>query len=135
MPVIPAHIMMETDMSFDSIAKAGSMLGSGGVIVMSESRCMVRSLLRLSYFYYEESCGQCTPCREGTGWMYRMMEKMIHGNVEHQDIDKILDVTKQIEGHTICALGDAAAWPIQGLFRHFRPEIEKRIQERNRRVA
>ena len=119
MPVIPGDIMMETDMSFDSIAKAGSMLGSGGVIVMSESRCMVRCLLRLSYFYYEESCGQCTPCREGTGWMWRMMERLVRGEAESYEIDTLEQVTRQIEGHTICALGDAAAWPIQGLIKHF----------------
>ena len=122
-------------MDFDSLREVQSGLGTAAVIVMNKSTDIVEAIARLSHFYKHESCGQCTPCREGTGWMYRMMEKMIHGNVEHQDIDKILDVTKQIEGHTICALGDAAAWPIQGLFRHFRPEIEKRIEERNRRVA
>ena len=122
-------------MDFDSLKEVQSGLGTAAVIVMNKSTDIVEAIARLSHFYKHESCGQCTPCREGTGWMYRMMEKMIHGNVEHKDIDKILDVTKQIEGHTICALGDAAAWPIQGLFRHFRPEIEKRIEERNRRVA
>ena len=95
----------------------------------------VEAITRLSYFYKHESCGQCTPCREGTGWMFRIMKKMIDGNVQHEDIDKLLDVTKQVEGHTICALGDAAAWPIQGLMRHFRPEIEKRIEENQQRKA
>ena len=134
-PLLPKSICDTVKMDFDSLKQVQSGLGTAAVIVMNKSTDIVEAIARLSHFYKHESCGQCTPCREGTGWMYRMMEKMIHGNVEHQDIDKILDVTKQIEGHTICALGDAAAWPIQGLFRHFRPEIEKRIQERNRRVA
>ena len=134
-PLLPKSICDTVKMDFDSLKEVQSGLGTAAVIVMNKSTDIVEAIARLSHFYKHESCGQCTPCREGTGWMYRMMEKMIHGNVEHQDIDKILDVTKQIEGHTICALGDAAAWPIQGLFRHFRPEIEKRIQERNRRVA
>ena len=129
-PLIPRNICDSVLMDFDSLAEVKSGLGTAAVIVMDKSTDLVKAISKLSHFYKHESCGQCTPCREGTGWMYRMMEKMIHGNVEHQDIDKILDVTKQIEGHTICALGDAAAWPIQGLFRHFRPEIEKRIQER-----
>jgi len=134
-PLLPKSICDTVKMDFDSLKEVQSGLGTAAVIVMNKSTDIVEAIARLSHFYKHESCGQCTPCREGTGWMYRMMEKMIHGNVEHQDIDKILDVTKQIEGHTICALGDAAAWPIQGLFRHFRPEIEKRIHERNRRVA
>src|SRR5206468_2480800 len=92
--------------------------------------CVVRAISRISYFYKHESCGQCTPCREGAGWMWRMMERLREGDAEVQDIDKLLDVTKQVEGHTICALGDAAAWPIQGLIRHFRPELERRIAER-----
>ena len=130
MPVLPGEVMMACDMDYDSIAKAGSMLGSGAVIVMDETRCMVRSLERLSYFYYEESCGQCTPCREGTGWMWRVMERLVEGEAAIHEIDMLYDVTKQVEGHTICALGDAAAWPIQGLIRHFRPELERRIVER-----
>ena len=134
-PLLPKSICDTVKMDFDSLKEVQSGLGTAAVIVMNKSTDIVEAIARLSHFYKHESCGQCTPCREGTGWMYRMMEKMVHGNVEHQDIDKILDVTKQIEGHTICALGDAAAWPIQGLFRHFRPEIEKRIQERNKRVA
>ena len=134
-PMIPKEICDEVLMDFDSLQAVKSGLGTAAVIVMDKSTDLIKAISRISYFYKHESCGQCTPCREGTGWMYRMMEKMINGNVQHQDIDKILDVTKQIEGHTICALGDAAAWPIQGLFRHFRPEIEKRIEERIGRVA
>jgi NADH-quinone oxidoreductase subunit F len=97
---------------------------------MDKSTDVVRAISRISYFYKHESCGQCTPCREGAGWMWRMMERLREGDAEVQDIDKLLDVTKQVEGHTICALGDAAAWPIQGLVRHFRPELERRIAER-----
>ena len=116
-------------MDFDSLIKVNSGLGTAAVIVMNKSTNIVEAITRLSYFYKHESCGQCTPCREGTGWMFRMMIKMIVGNLEINDIDKLLEVTKQVEGHTICALGDAAAWPIQGLLRHFRPEVEKRIKE------
>ena len=105
-------------------------LGTAAVIVMDKSTDIVRAISRITYFYKHESCGQCTPCREGAGWMWRMMERLREGDAEVRDIDKLLDVTKQIEGHTICALGDAAAWPIQGLIRHFRPEIERRIAER-----
>jgi NADH-quinone oxidoreductase subunit F len=126
-PVLPAGIMMDTTMDYDAIAKAGSMLGSGAVIIMDDSRSMVHSLLRLSYFYMHESCGQCTPCREGTGWMWRVMTRMVEGRAEVPEIDTLDQVTRQIEGHTICALGDAAAWPIQGLIRHFRPVMEERI--------
>ena len=97
---------------------------------MDKSTDIVRAISRISYFYKHESCGQCTPCREGTGWMWRMMERLREGDAEVADIDKLIDVTKQVEGHTICALGDAAAWPIQGLVRHFRPELERRIAER-----
>ncbi len=105
MPVLPADIMMKTDMDYDSIAKAGSMLGSGAVIIMDESRCMVRSLLRLSYFYFEESCGQCTPCREGTGWLYRMVDRIEHGRGKLEDLDLLNNVSDNIAGRTICALG------------------------------
>mgnify|MGYP003296705878 CR=1 FL=1 len=119
--------MMQTDMDYDSIAKAGSMLGSGAVIIMDDTRCMVRSLLRLSYFYFEESCGQCTPCREGTGWMWRTMERLREGDADVGTIDRLLDVTKQIEGHTICAFGEAAAWPVQGFLRHYWNEFEYAI--------
>ena len=128
-PLIPKSICDTVKMDFDSLIKVNSGLGTAAVIVMNKSTDIVEAITRLSYFYKHESCGQCTPCREGTGWMFRMMKKMIVGNLEINDIDKLLDVTKQVEGHTICALGDAAAWPIQGLLRHFRPEVEKRIKE------
>ena len=128
-PLIPKSICDTVKMDFDSLIKVNSGLGTAAVIVMNKSTDIVEAITRLSYFYKHESCGQCTPCREGTGWMFRMMKKMIVGNLEINDIDKLLEVTKQVEGHTICALGDAAAWPIQGLLRHFRPEVEKRIKE------
>ena len=128
-PLIPKFICDTVKMDFDSLIKVNSGLGTAAVIVMNKSTDIVEAITRLSYFYKHESCGQCTPCREGTGWMFRMMKKMIVGNLEINDIDKLLEVTKQVEGHTICALGDAAAWPIQGLLRHFRPEVEKRIKE------
>ena len=126
-PLIPKHICDTVKMDFDSLKNVNSGLGTAAVIVMNQSTDIVEAITRLSHFYKHESCGQCTPCREGTGWMFRIMEKMIIGNVNINEIDKLLDVTKQIEGHTICALGDAAAWPIQGLLRHFRPQIEERI--------
>ncbi|MGQ0523713.1 MAG: NADH-quinone oxidoreductase subunit NuoF [Betaproteobacteria bacterium] len=128
MPVLPADIMMNTDMDYDSIAKAGSMLGSGAVIVMDETRCMVRSLLRLSYFYYEESCGQCTPCREGTGWLYRVVERIERGKGKAQDLDLLIDVSDNIQGRTICALGDAAAMPVKAFIKHFRDEFMYHIE-------
>lgn len=128
MPVLPAEMMMATDMDYDSIAKAGSMLGSGAVIVMDETRCMVRCLLRLSYFYFEESCGQCTPCREGTGWLYRMVHRIEHGKGEPDDLETLGSVADNIAGRTICALGDAAALPVKSFSRHFRSEFEHHIQ-------
>jgi len=128
-PLIPKSICESVKMDFDSLTAVKSGLGTAAVIVMNNTTDIVEAITRLSHFYKHESCGQCTPCREGTGWMFRMMIKISKGNISINEIDKLLDVTKQIEGHTICALGDAAAWPIQGLFRHFRPEIEKRIQE------
>jgi len=134
-PLIPKSICDYVKMDFDSLSEVKSGLGTAAVIVMNRSTDIVEAITRLSYFYKHESCGQCTPCREGTGWMYRMMKKMIDGNVEFEDIDKLLNVTKQVEGHTICALGDAAAWPIQGLFRHFRGEVERRISENKKEVA
>ena len=103
--------------------------------MINKNQDIIRCMARIAKFYKHESCGQCTPCREGTGWMFRIMKKMIDGNVHHEDIDKLLDVTKQVEGHTICALGDAAAWTIQGLMRHFRQEVEKRIEENQQRKA
>jgi len=116
-------------MDFDSLRAEGTGLGTAAVIVMDKSTDIVRAITRLSAFYKHESCGQCTPCREGTGWMWRVMERLATGEAEIEEIDMLLEVTKQIEGHTICALGDAAAWPIQGLMRHFRPEVERRILE------
>jgi len=129
-PLVPAGEIMDAPMDFDGLKALGSGLGTAAVIVMDKSTDIVRAISRISYFYKHESCGQCTPCREGTGWMWRMMEKLREGDAEVGDIDKLIDVTKQVEGHTICALGDAAAWPIQGLVRHFRPELERRIAER-----
>ncbi len=128
MPVLPADVIMQTDMDYDSIAKAGSMLGSGAVIVMNETRCMVRCLLRLSYFYYEESCGQCTPCREGTGWLYRMVDRIEHGRGRPEDIDALNRVADNIQGRTICALGDAAAMPVRAFIKHYRHEFEYHIE-------
>jgi len=130
MPVLPADIMMATDMDYDSIAKAGSMLGSGAVIVMNETRCMVKSLLRLSYFYYEESCGQCTPCREGTGWLYRMVDRIEHGKGKPEDLDKLNQVAENIQGRTICALGDAAAMPVRAFLKHYRDEFTYHIEHK-----
>jgi NADH-quinone oxidoreductase subunit F len=127
MPVLPADIMMATDMDYDSIAKAGSMLGSGAVIVMDETRCMVRCLLRLSYFYYEESCGQCTPCREGTGWLYRVVKRIEEGKGTPEDLDRLNRVADNIQGRTICALGDAAAMPVRAFIKQFRSEFEHHI--------
>jgi NADH-quinone oxidoreductase subunit F len=130
MPVLPAEIMMATDMDYDSIAKAGSMLGSGAVIVMDETRCMVKSLLRLSYFYYEESCGQCTPCREGTGWLYRMVDRIERGEGKMEDLDQLNRVADNIQGRTICALGDAAAMPVRAFLKHYRDEFVHHIEHK-----
>jgi NADH-quinone oxidoreductase subunit F len=129
-PLVPAAQIMDAPMDFDGLKALGSGLGTAAVIVMDKSTDIVRAISRLSYFYKHESCGQCTPCREGTGWMWRVMERLREGNAEIGEIDMLQEVTKQVEGHTICALGDAAAWPIQGLIRHFRPELERRINER-----
>ena len=129
-PLIPKEICDTVRMDFDSLREVNSGLGTAGVIVMDRSTDLVKAIARLSKFYMHESCGQCTPCREGTGWLWRMMERMARGEVEPAEIDQLLDVTKEIEGHTICALGDAAAWPVQGLIRHFRGELERRIRER-----
>jgi NADH-quinone oxidoreductase subunit F len=126
--VLPAGIMMEVSMDYDSLAKAGSMLGSGGVIVMDDSTCMVHALARIAHFYYEESCGQCTPCREGTGWMSRVIHRIEHGQGRPGDLDLLTDVASNIEGRTICALGDAAAWPVKSFIRHFRGEFEHHIE-------
>lgn len=134
-PMLPKSICETVLMDFDSLRAEKSGLGTAAVIVMDKSTDIVRAIARLSKFYTHESCGQCTPCREGTGWLWRMMEKMVDGNASVEDIDHMLDVTTRIEGHTICALGDAAAWPVQGLVRHFRPEIERRIAEFSRKAA
>ena len=123
-------IMMATDMDYDSIAKAGSMLGSGAVIVMDETRCMVKSLLRLSYFYMHESCGQCTPCREGTGWLWRVIERIEHGKGRPEDLDLLNSVADNIQGRTICALGDAAAMPVRAFIKHFRDEFAHHIEHK-----
>jgi NADH-quinone oxidoreductase subunit F len=126
-PVLPAATMMDLSMDFDAIAKAGSMLGSGAVIVMDETTCMVKALERLSYFYFEESCGQCTPCREGTGWMYRVVHRIEHGKGRMEDLDLLTNVAGNISGRTICALGDAAASPVASFVKHFRDEFEYHI--------
>jgi NADH-quinone oxidoreductase F subunit len=128
-PLLPKQICDDILMDFDSLRAVTSGLGTAGVIVMDNSTDVVKAIARLSRFYMHESCGQCTPCREGTGWLWRMMERMVRGECRLEDIDLLQDVTKEIEGHTICALGDAAAWPVQGLIRHFRPELERRIRE------
>ena len=130
MPVLPADIMMATDMDYDSISKAGSMLGSGAVIVMDETRCAVKSLLRLSYFYYEESCGQCTPCREGTGWLWRLVHRIEHGEGTMSDLDELNRIADNIQGRTICALGDAAAMPVRAFLKHYRDEFAWHVEHR-----
>ena len=127
-PMITKEISEIVTMDFDSLRSVGSGLGTGGVIVMDKSTDIIYAIARLSKFYMHESCGQCTPCREGTGWMWRVMMRLVKGQAKIEEIDELIDVTKQVEGHTICALGDAAAWPIQGLVKHFRGEIEDRIK-------
>ena len=127
-PVVPADVMMKVKMDYDSLAKAGSYLGSGGLIVMDSSTCMVKALRRISRFYYSESCGQCTPCREGTGWLYRMLTRIVEGKGALEDLARLDDVASKIEGRTICALGDAAAMPVRSFLKHFRPEFEYYIE-------
>jgi NADH-quinone oxidoreductase subunit F len=129
-PVLPAATMMDLTMDYDAIAKAGSMLGSGAVIVMNDTRCMVKSLLRLSYFYQHESCGQCTPCREGTGWLWRLVDRIEHGKGSMADIELLDSVADNIKGRTICALGDAAAMPVQGMLKHFRSEFVHHVEHK-----
>jgi NADH-quinone oxidoreductase subunit F len=129
-PVLPAAVMMDCTMDYDSIAKAGSMLGSGAVIVMDETRCMVKSLARLSYFYTHESCGQCTPCREGTGWLYRVVNRIEHGEGRADDLALLDSVAESIMGRTICALGDAAAMPVRGMLKHFRDEFAHHVEHK-----
>jgi len=131
-PVVPAADIIDCPMDFDGVRGVKSSFGTAAVIVMDKSTDIIKAIARLSQFFKHESCGQCTPCREGTGWMWRVMERLVRGEAQKHEIDMLLDVTKQIEGHTICALGDAAAWPIQGLIRNFRPEIERRIDEFSR---
>jgi NADH-quinone oxidoreductase subunit F len=128
-PLVPAEQIMDCPLDFDSLRDLKSGLGTAAVIVMDKSTDIVKAISRIAYFYKHESCGQCTPCREGTGWMWRVLERMGRGRAEKREIDMLLDVSYQIEGHTICALGDAAAWPVQGLIRHFRHEIERRIDQ------
>ena len=129
-PMLPKHICDTVRMDFDSLVEVKSGLGTAAVMVMDNSTDLVRAICRLSRFYKHESCGQCTPCREGTGWMWRMMERLAVGDTRIEEIDLLEEVTRQVEGHTICALGDAAAWPIQGLLRHYRPQLEQRIADR-----
>jgi len=128
-PVIPKSICDTVLMDFDALRDVKSGLGTAAVIVMDKSTDIIKAIARLSHFYKHESCGQCTPCREGTGWMWRVMERMVEGKAEPREIDMLLEVSFEIEGHTICALGDAAAWPVQGLIRHFRPEMERRMRD------
>ena len=128
-PLLPKSICDDVLMDFDALKEVQTGLGTAALIVMDKSTDIIKAIARLAYFYKHESCGQCTPCREGTGWMWRVMKRMVRGEAEPEEIDTLLEVTYQVEGHTICALGDAAAWPIQGLIRHFRPELEKRIEQ------
>jgi NADH-quinone oxidoreductase subunit F len=130
MPVLTGDVMLNTDMDYDSIAKAGSMLGSGAVICMDDRTCMVRALMRLSYFYFEESCGQCTPCREGTGWLYRIVHRIEHGEGRPEDLDLLNSVADNIAGRTICALGEAAALPVKSFIKNFRDEFVHHIEHK-----
>ncbi|MEZ5813610.1 MAG: NADH-quinone oxidoreductase subunit NuoF [Alphaproteobacteria bacterium] len=134
-PMIPKSVCETVNMDFDSLREVGTGLGTAGVIVMDKSTDVIQAICRLSQFYMHESCGQCTPCREGAGWLWRLMTRMVQGNASVEEIDQLYEVTKEIEGHTICALGDAAAWPVQGLIKHFRPEMERRILEYRKAAA
>jgi NADH-quinone oxidoreductase subunit F len=134
-PVVPGEVMMDVTMDYDSIAKAGSMLGAGSVIVMDDTVCMVKALERLSYFYFEESCGQCTPCREGTGWLYRVVHRIEHGQGRQDDLDLLDSVAGNIMGRTICALGDAAAMPVRAMLKHYRDEFEYHIKHKKCMVS
>ena len=131
-PLVPAEMIIDAPMDFDGLKDLGSGLGTAAVIVMDKTTDVVKAISRISYFYKHESCGQCTPCREGMGWMWRVLTRMADGHAQKKEIDALFQVTQQIEGHTICAFGDGAAWPVQGLLRHFRPEIERRIDEYTR---
>ena len=134
-PVVPAETMLKANMDYDSLRAAGSSMGSAAVIVMDETTCMVRVLERLSRFYMSESCGQCTPCREGTGWMNRLLKRVIAGQARREDLNLLVDVANRIEGHTICGLGDAAAWPVQSFMKHFRHEFEYMIDNGGRSIV
>jgi NADH-quinone oxidoreductase subunit F len=134
-PVLPAEIILEANMDFESVKKAGSMLGSGAVMVMDETTCMVRVLERIARFYHMESCGQCTPCREGTGWMHRVVSRILAGQGRSEDLDLLDAVSRRIEGHTICAFGDAAAWPVQSFIHHYRHEFEYMIEHDGRSIV
>ena len=134
-PVVPGEVMLKTNMDYDSLRAAGSALGSAAVIVMDETTCMVRVLERISRFYMAESCGQCTPCREGTGWMNRLIKRILAGQGRHEELNLLVDVANRIEGHTICALGDAAAWPVQSFLKHFRREFEYMIDHGGRSIV
>jgi len=134
-PVVPAEVMLKTNMDYDSVKAAGSGVGSAAVIVMDETTCMVKVLERLSRFYMSESCGQCTPCREGTGWLNRMLKRIMAGQGRREDIDMLVQVANKIEGHTICALGDAAAWPVQSFVKHFRHEFEYMVDHGGRSIV
>jgi NADH-quinone oxidoreductase subunit F len=134
-PVVPAAAILGANMDYDSLRKAGSALGSAAVIVMDETTCMVKVLERITRFYKAESCGQCTPCREGTGWMNRLVRKVLDGEAKREDLDLLVDVANRIEGHTICALGDASAWPVQSFIKHFRHEFEYMIEHRGKSIV
>jgi NADH-quinone oxidoreductase subunit F len=127
--------MMDVTMDYDGLKKVGSALGTGAMIVMDETTCMVRVLERISRFYYAESCGQCTPCREGTGWMNRVIRRILAGEGRKEDLDMLVDVANKIEGHTICAFGDAAAWPVQSFIKHFRHEFEYMVEHKGRSIV
>jgi len=134
-PVLPAEMVMDLTMDFDTLRNAKSGLGTGAMIVMDETTCMVNVLRRISRFYFAESCGQCTPCREGTGWLYRVLSRILEGHGRNEDIDMLVDVANKIEGHTICALGDAAAWPVQSFIRNFRHEFEFMVNNGGRSLV
>jgi NADH-quinone oxidoreductase subunit F len=134
-PVLPAEIIMNCNMDYTSLKEAGSSFGTGAVMVMDDTTCMVRVLRRISRFYMAESCGQCTPCREGTGWLYRMLSRIVQGRGTEEDLDKLKQIADKIEGHTICALGDAAAWPVQSFLRHFRHEFEFMVRNNGRSIV
>jgi NADH-quinone oxidoreductase subunit F len=134
-PVVPGEKIMEVNMDYDSLRGAGSALGTAAVIVMDETTCMVRVLERISRFYMSESCGQCTPCREGTGWLNRMLKRILAGTGRREDVAMLVDVANHIEGHTICALGDAAAWPVQSFVKHYRHEFEYMVDHGGRSIV